>query len=140
MTTLNINIYLHDVICENSEEDNEKLRIFLENGGDPNTTVKVGIKKKNSPLILHALRRGNYAAVKMLCEFGANVNLKHDEEYPVLVRALLCKKRICGIYQSMVASIIIIMPSLKPGGNEGMCPSPPPLPAEQNLFAYFQLK
>ena len=103
MTTLNINIYLHDVICENSEEDNEKLRIFLENGGDPNTTVKIGIKKKNSPLILHALRRENYAAVKILCEFGANVNLKHDEKYPVLVRALFCKKTIYGFFKSMVS-------------------------------------
>ena len=84
-------VNLYDVISENTEEGNEKLRVFLQDGGDPNaciTTVKEGNEKKITPILIHAFKSCNFSAVEMLCTFGANPNLTENEEYPVLALAL----------------------------------------------------
>ena len=84
--------YLHNVIIENTEEGNEKLRVFLQDEGNPNTcftVVEKRNKKRKTTLLRHAFNSNNFSAVEMLCDFGANPNLKKNEKYPVLVIALI---------------------------------------------------
>ena len=80
-------INLYEVTSTNTTDAHAELRLFLQNGGDPNSTV---ISENGFRSILsHALKNNNFEAVKMLCEFGANPNFKHDDEFPVLVQVLL---------------------------------------------------
>ena len=84
--------YLHNVISENSAEGNEKLHVFLQDGGNPNTcftVVKKRNKKRKTPILRHAFNSNNFSAVEMLYDFGANPNFKKKEKYPVLVFTLI---------------------------------------------------
>ena len=86
-TKITADNFLFNVISKNTNDANRKLRRFLQNGGNPN--FKLIVNNGFKSILTYALCSGNFEATKILCEFGANPNLKHDDQYPVLV-LLLC--------------------------------------------------
>ena len=96
---------LRNAIGKNTKDGNEKLLMFLQNGGDPNTTVKIG--EKTHSLVSHAFESDNFEAIKLLCKFGVNPNFKHDKEYPVLVNVLSRNQiRVTTITAQLFADVI----------------------------------
>lgn len=75
------NIWWNIIAHEGSKT--ELLTLFLKNGLDPNQTIYNNIMKKGSswtPLLL-AIEKGNFIAVKMLVEAGADINKKASPRY-----------------------------------------------------------
>ena len=82
--------FLYNVISKNTNDSNKKLRTFLQNGGNPN--FKLTVDNGFTSNLLYALYSGNFEAIIILCEFGANPNLTYDHQYPVLVYLLLLRR------------------------------------------------